>query len=151
MPVLGRKFAGVPASVNAWLIGVPKVAPLMSKSVATTVPAPGATEVENAHGVGVSTPVRSTAGCATPLESVTTTEVEANCAPVGVAMDAPFWIATITGTRGVDMVKFLYRVDRSEKVMRTLRFIHDGKMSVIGYMLCARKTTVCSLAHIDNF
>ena len=103
MPVLGRKDAGEPASVKLCVTGVPNVAPLMSKSVAVTEPAPGATEVLNAQGVGVSAPVRSTAACATPVESVTTTEGDANCAPVGVGIDAPLVTATMTGTRGVDM------------------------------------------------
>ena len=103
MAVVGEKVGGVPASVNAWLIGVPKVAPFTSKSVATTVPAPGFTDVEKAHGVGVSTPVKSTAGCATPDESVTTTLEEANAAPVCVLIGAPFARATMTEIKGVDI------------------------------------------------
>jgi hypothetical protein len=97
----GKKVGGVPASVNCAVIGDPKVTPLISSAVATTVPAPGLTLVEKAHGVGVSTPVRRTAACATPDESVTTTEVLAKGAAVGVGVLGPTATATITGTRGV--------------------------------------------------
>jgi hypothetical protein len=105
IPVVGKNEGGEPASVKVWVTGVPKVTPLTSKSVATTLPAPGATEVEKAHGVGVSTPVRSTAGCATPEESVTTTEVEANAAPDGVGTLAPLAMATMMGIK-VELTKF---------------------------------------------
>jgi hypothetical protein len=53
MPVGGKKFGGEPASVKDCVTGVPKVAPLTSRAVAVTVPAPGFTLVENAQGVGV--------------------------------------------------------------------------------------------------
>jgi hypothetical protein len=99
MPVGGKKFGGEPASVKVCVIGLPRAAPFTSSAVATTVPAPGATLVEKAHGVGVSTPVSRTAGCAVPDESVTTTEVEANAAPVGVGVEGPTAMATMTGTR----------------------------------------------------
>ena len=101
--VLGRKEGGEPASVKVCVTGVPNVAPLASKSVAVTLPAPGATEVEKAQGVGVSTPVRSTAGCAVPDESVTTTLVEAKAAPVEVGMLAPLVMATMTEMSVLDM------------------------------------------------
>jgi hypothetical protein len=100
---VGRKEGGDPTSVNDWDTGVPKTAPAASRSVATTVPAPTATEVVNAQGVGVSIPVKRTAGCGVPLESVTTTLVEANSAPVGVGMAGPLAMATMTEIRVVDM------------------------------------------------
>lgn len=68
MPVEGKNTGGVPTSVKLCVIGVPKVTPLTSKSVTTAVPAPTATLAANAQGVGVSTPVNRTAGCATPVE-----------------------------------------------------------------------------------
>jgi hypothetical protein len=108
MAVVGRKEAGVPASVKVWLIGVPIVAPPESRSVATTVPLPEATEVEKAHAVGVSMPVRRTAGWGVPLESVTTTLVLANGNPVGDAMLAPLVMATTTAIREVLMELVLF-------------------------------------------
>jgi hypothetical protein len=103
MPVGGKNEGGEPASVKACVIGPAMVAPFTSSAVATTVPAPGATDVLNAQGVGVSLPVSKTGACAVPVESVTTTDVDANCAPVGVAVDGPTATATMTGTRVVDM------------------------------------------------
>jgi hypothetical protein len=78
------------------------------------------TEVENAHAVGSSLPVKRTAGCAVPLESVTTTLVDANVAPVGVATLGPLAIATITGTRLADMGNSLNSVAEYEKAKHTL-------------------------------
>jgi hypothetical protein len=63
-------------TVNDALNGVPIVAPVVSKAVATTVPEPGLTEVVKDQG-GVSLPTNTTAGCGVPEESVTTTEMEA--------------------------------------------------------------------------
>src|ERR1700678_3812949 len=96
MPVVGKNDGGEPASVNVCTVGVPRTAPFTSRSVAVTEPAPVATLAVKAQGVGVSTPVKRTAGCATPVESVTTTEVEAKAAPVGVAMELPLMMATMT-------------------------------------------------------
>ncbi len=45
MLAVGANVTGVPASVNVCETGVPKAAPFTSRSVATTVPLPGATLV----------------------------------------------------------------------------------------------------------
>jgi hypothetical protein len=95
--------------------GVPMVAPAVSRAVQTTVPAPALTEVEKLQG-GVSVPVRTTAVCAEPDESVTTQLMEAWAALVvgrGVVV-VPTW--TRTGSSTADINKLQCEVEKSGEV-----------------------------------
>jgi hypothetical protein len=92
-PVVGRKLFPDPPpppaeAVNAELTTGAASVPSTQISLEAMLPAPGATEVGKLHG-GVSLPVSTMAAWGTPEESVTTTEVPADAAPLAVGAEAP--------------------------------------------------------------